>query len=123
MQHAAAALEDCALLDDEGGRLKVPADARRAPQLDALAGDDVAVDGAVDLGGGDLDVGVNLAARADNQRAFLGAYAPREMAVYPEHAFELGVAGDDRAAADEPAHHALAQVAGQRLRLRDGARR
>ena len=45
------------------------------------------------------------------------------MAVYPEHAFELGVAGDDRAAADEPAHHALAQVAGQRLRLRDGARR
>src|SRR5215213_4004782 len=66
LNHAAAPLEDCTLLDYQARRLDVAVNLGGAAQLQPLAGVDVAVDGPVDGGHRHLYVGVNLPVVADD---------------------------------------------------------
>ena len=95
---------------------------RDATHLDALGGDDVTVDRAINLRDGDFDVGIYLPVGADDERAILRTDASRKMSVNAQHAFETRFTRQHRAVADEAGERAFLDVARKRFALGDGAR-
>src|SRR5437763_15148307 len=69
LSHRATSFERCALFDYQRRRLNVSGQLRRTAQLNALAGDDVAVDNPMDRRDGHFDIRIDLAARAYDQCA------------------------------------------------------
>ena len=69
LNHLAAAFKHRALLDHQRRSLNVAVQLSGAAKFNALGGNDVAIDSALDRSDGHFDVRVNYAAGADYQRA------------------------------------------------------
>lgn len=120
LRHPATAFKDRAVLDDQRGRLDVARDFGDTPHLDALGGDDVAVDRPENLRDRDFDVGIDLPVGADDERTVLRTDATRQVPVNPQHPLEARFAGQHRAVADEPGERSFFDVARQRFAFGDG---
>ena len=88
LNHLTAPFKDRALFNHQRRRLNVAIQFRGAAQLDALAGDDVAVHNSMNRGHGNFDVRIDLAACAHNQRAGARTDFAREVPVNAKHGFE-----------------------------------
>src|SRR6266404_9361986 len=93
LRHLTTAFENRTLLNYQRRSLDVAIHFCSPAEFKALSGNNIAVDGAVNNGYGNFDIGINFSICADNERATAGADAPRQMPIYSHHRFKIGFAG------------------------------
>src|SRR5207302_5229684 len=88
LRHLRRSFKHSALLDDQRRRLNVAVKLRGATEFDALRRHHVTIHDSLNRGHRDLDIRIDLPARADNQRAASRGDAARELSIDSQHRFE-----------------------------------